>query len=103
MGGAIVLLLIWLGLAAICTNGARKRGRSAGLWGVLGLVFGLFALITLYLLPPKKTEVSAQDVAALTPARKNDDLDRLSKLHDLRREGAISEEEFEYQKSLVLR
>lgn len=103
MGGAIFLVLIWLGLAAICTNSARKRGRSAAFWGVLGLLFGLFALIALFLLPPVKSKVSAQQVAALAPARQDGDLDRLSKLHDLLRHGAISEEEFEYQKSMVLR
>jgi len=103
MGGAIVVLLIWLGLAAICTNSARKRGRSPALWGVLGLLIGLFALIALYLLPPVKSEASAQEVAALEPARQDTDLDRVSKLHDLLRTGAISQEEFEYQKLLVLR
>ena len=77
-----------------------KRGRSAALWGVLGLLFGLFALVALYLLPPVKSAVSAQEVAALKSARQDTDLDRL---HGLLRAGAISEEEFGYQKSLVLR
>jgi hypothetical protein len=100
-----VLLIIWLGMAAICTNSARKRGRSAALWGVLGVLFGLFALIALYLLPPSETEsaptgVTTHSTITATPA--DGDLDRLAKLHALLHEGALSPAEYEVQKNQIL-
>ena len=104
MGGAIVLLLIWLGLAVtICTNSARKRGRSGALlgraWSGVRAVRADSALSAATCQVPG---FSAGSSVTGTGARQDSDLDRLSKLHDLLRDGAISEEEFEYQKSLVL-
>ena len=38
-------LFVWIGFAVVTAIAASARGRSALGWGVLGLVFGVFALI----------------------------------------------------------
>jgi hypothetical protein len=64
--------------------------------------FGLFALIALYLVPPVKS-ASSGDATPRLESSPQGDLERLTKLHELLQAGAIGEEEYEYQKSLVLR
>jgi hypothetical protein len=44
-------LVVWLVCAYECYAQASTRHRRAGVWGVLGIVFGPFALFALFLLP----------------------------------------------------
>jgi membrane protein implicated in regulation of membrane protease activity len=92
-------LLIWFGIAALCVNGARARGRSEVAWGALGLLFGLFALVALYVLPPSGAPSPATQMQGPSPDR---DLDRLGRLHELRAAGALSLDEYERQKAAAL-
>ncbi len=48
---AILAVVVWLGCAYYCYVQARDRGRRPLLWGVLGIIFGPFALGALLLLP----------------------------------------------------
>jgi hypothetical protein len=44
-------LVVWLVCAYECYIQAPQRHRRAGAWGVLGVLFGPFALFALFLLP----------------------------------------------------
>lgn len=48
MGAIITLSVIWwIGQSLLCGWLAEEKGRSVGAWIVLGLLFGIFALIAL--------------------------------------------------------
>lgn len=40
-----MFVFVWLAFAAVTALAANARGRSAVGWGLLGLVFGVFALV----------------------------------------------------------
>ncbi len=44
-------IVVWLACAWFCWQQAQERGRRPWLWGILGLIFGPFALIAVMLLP----------------------------------------------------
>lgn len=48
---SIVVLVIEILFAFACYSVARSKGHSPVLWGVLGFLFGLIALIIVALLP----------------------------------------------------
>lgn len=52
------LALIWIGSAIFCWVVANSQSRFAGIWFLLGLVFGPIALLALAVLP-KKNDVAA--------------------------------------------
>jgi hypothetical protein len=58
-------LLLGLIIAFMCSHFAKKRGRNPLHWFIWGALFGVFALVTLFLLPLKKRAAS---VAAPLPA-----------------------------------
>jgi hypothetical protein len=43
--------VVWVVCAIYCYRLAPTVGRSAGLWAVLGIIFGPIALMILYVLP----------------------------------------------------
>jgi hypothetical protein len=45
--------VVWLFCAYLAYQTAPKRGRRAGTWAVLAIIFGPFALFALYLMKPK--------------------------------------------------
>lgn len=49
----IIILLVWVLCAIVCYQQATKKGLSGGLWAVLGLIFGIFAIIAVFLVPAK--------------------------------------------------
>ena len=51
--GAAVSFVIWIGIIFWTVSIARKKGRSAGLWGVLAFFFSLIPLIIVAILPSK--------------------------------------------------
>lgn len=61
------LLLIWIGLGVVAAIAAQGRGRSFGLWLVLGLVFGVFALIAVLVMPTAQPATPAAPAFAPTP------------------------------------
>lgn len=49
----IVILAVWVLCAIVCYQQASKKGLNAALWAVLGLLFGLFAVIGVFVVPAK--------------------------------------------------
>lgn len=41
----LIIIALWIGLAAWCSHIASTKNRSGVAWFVLGLVFGIFALL----------------------------------------------------------
>lgn len=44
-------LVVWFVCAYVCYQRAPERRRRPGVWAVLGILFGPFALFSLFLLP----------------------------------------------------
>lgn len=64
------LIVIWIICAVICAAVASGKGHSGCLWGFLGLIFGIFALLVIAVLPSARREpmqVVVQGVAAAEP------------------------------------
>jgi len=48
-----MLWIFWIVIALFTADQATKRNRNEVAWGLLGFLFGIFALGALFLLPPK--------------------------------------------------
>lgn len=48
----IISVAVWCLFGWACYSQAQKKNRNETLWAVLGVLFGIFALIVLLLLPP---------------------------------------------------
>ncbi|MCM1223720.1 MAG: hypothetical protein NC548_55645 [Lachnospiraceae bacterium] len=48
---ALIILLLWVAFIVACVKVAKSKGRSGFIWGVLGLCFGIIALIIVACLP----------------------------------------------------
>jgi hypothetical protein len=57
-------LVVWLVCAYVAYREAPKRGRRALTWGVLGVIFGPFALFALFLMPSGHVAKADQGKAA---------------------------------------
>lgn len=67
--GAIILgAVVWVVCAIYAYRMAPTFGRRAGTWGVLGILFGPFALMILYVLP-KGHHVTPGEAATHTAHR----------------------------------
>lgn len=51
-GGAILLIVIRVIGAMVCSNRAKELNRSASGWGTFGMVFPVIAMIWIYCLKP---------------------------------------------------
>ena len=49
--GDKMVILVSIGIAYVCYQVAKEKGRDAVMWAILGLLFGIFALILLVLIP----------------------------------------------------
>lgn len=49
----IVVLLVCILCGVFCYSQANKKNLNAGLWAVLGLLFGIFAVIGVLIVSPK--------------------------------------------------
>jgi predicted PurR-regulated permease PerM len=49
--GAAVSFVIWIGIIVWTVSIARRKGRSAGVWGALAFFFSVIPLIIVALLP----------------------------------------------------
>lgn len=65
---AVLLVLIWIACAVACASIASAKGHSGCLWGLLGLVFGFFALLVIAVMPayrpPGPVEVTIRNEVA---------------------------------------
>ncbi len=109
---AVVLIVgigISVGIAVGCANMAEKRGRSGGAWFLMGVLFGLFALLILVCLDTSNTTTSNTAVtaeeqanASINPTMKKNDINDLMKLKELLDAGIITKEEFDIKKKEIL-
>ncbi|MEI6109470.1 MAG: hypothetical protein WCQ11_05315 [Actinomycetes bacterium] len=49
-----VILLVWVLCAIICYQQAKTKGLNEGLWALMGLLFGVFAVIGVALQKSRK-------------------------------------------------
>lgn len=49
----LLIVLAWIASAIFCYSQAKKKNLNAGLWAVLGLFFGVFAIIGVLVVSPK--------------------------------------------------
>ncbi|MCB1909966.1 MAG: hypothetical protein KDH15_21605 [Rhodocyclaceae bacterium] len=54
-----VWLVLWIGFAILTAMAASSRGRSGFGWFVLGLLFGIFALLAVLVLPRRNGDSDA--------------------------------------------
>lgn len=96
----IVLWIIIGGICAfVCSNMANSRGRSGGLWAVLGFFFGLLAILILAVIGNANNQ---QPMTVGIPFRETSNLDEIAKLKKLLDDGVLTAAEFEQQKSRLL-
>ena len=50
----LVMLGVWLGVAFWASSIATNKGHSGGLWFFLALVFGLFAVLIIAVMGPRR-------------------------------------------------
>lgn len=48
------IIIVWLIFGYACYYIAREKGLNAALWGLLGVLFGIFTLIIVLLIPSNK-------------------------------------------------
>ena len=51
-----MLLIFWIAFAILTAIAAKSRGRSFWGWLVLGIIFGIFALIAVLVMRPVEDE-----------------------------------------------
>ena len=47
----MVAIIVWCICSFICYSIAESKGRSGALWAALGILFGIFAVIVIALMP----------------------------------------------------
>jgi hypothetical protein len=97
----MVYIVIWIALAAIAAGIAQMKGRNALLWGGLGLVGGLITVIVVACMP-RVNDIPGQYFSAPGTPASASLASQLERLADLRRKGALTEEEFETQKRKLI-
>jgi len=50
----LIQILVWCLFGWACYSLAVKKNRNTALWAVLGVLFGIFALLVILFLPPVK-------------------------------------------------
>ncbi len=75
MGGLIAVLVLGWGIGLVVMvmvaagSIAEAKGRGKGNWQLLALMYGILAVITVYLMPPLTTTlVASRSVAAPAPS-----------------------------------
>lgn len=63
----LFVVAVWVLCAFIAYNQAQKKGLNAGLWAIIGLIFGVFGVIASLIARPKNS-VSRNGGAGLNPA-----------------------------------
>ena len=52
-----MLMMVFWGICGLgCAYMAENKGRSKMTWAILGLIFGIYAVVILYLLPCSKAK-----------------------------------------------
>lgn len=88
----LVVLFLWFIPVFLCVWLAKKKGKDTIVWAILGLFFGLIALLILAILPAEDIKGHANPDIVAT----------IKGLEELRASGTLTEEEFQVKKKKVL-
>ncbi len=88
----LIALFAWFIPLFLCVWLAKKKGKDTIVWAILGLFFGLIALLILAILPAEDQKGHATTDTVAT----------LKGLEELRASGTLTEEEFQDQKKKLL-
>ena len=98
--------IIWMIFAGICSGIAKHKNLNQGLWTLLGLFFGIFAVIAILFVKSNRPENTISSNAYLpnstSSENHNNDVERLSNLKSLKDQGLITQEDYDEQKSKIL-
>lgn len=50
------LLFVWLAMGFVCYDVAKEKGLNCNTWALLGVIFGIFALMVLVMIPKKSDD-----------------------------------------------
>lgn len=64
----IMTAFFWVLMGGFCAYVAQKKGRDMIIWFFLGMLFGIFALLTLLILPPVKEEQAVEAPKQVLPS-----------------------------------
>ena len=53
--GGLIGFILWLVILAWIYNIAKRKGRHALMWTILGVFFSIFTLVVILILPSKRT------------------------------------------------
>lgn len=53
----MITLIIWIIFAFSCGSIAESKGYGKGLWFIIGVIFGIFALFVILILPNKNKNI----------------------------------------------
>lgn len=99
----VVLLIIWVALIWVFYQWgagiAERKGRSRAMGGWIALLFGFIGIIVLYFMSDETTPAYIQH-SATPPSQVSAELEKLASLRD---RGALTQEEFEQKKRVLLR
>jgi hypothetical protein len=94
----LLLVTLWVLPAVLVAINAQDKGHSFGLFLLLGLVASwVLALVVLLLVQDKR-----DTTASPAPASAHQDLDRIGKLAELHKAGALTDDEYEAEKARTL-
>lgn len=93
-------VFIWIFLGILCSIIAGRKNRSVGAWLVLGILFGIFALIIIACLPSVETFEEVQ--TKKKPSISSNKCDELRNIKTLLDDGIITNEEYEQMKKRVI-
>jgi len=112
----MLFLLVWIGCAVGCNQIAKAKGRNATAWAIAGVLFGVFALAVVALLPKTSSAPSSQQPAGISwspqgvsltppapPSKPVGDIaTQLRDLNQLLQDGLITQREFDQKRQNLI-
>ena len=110
------VLLVWIGCAVACNAMAKSKGRNSVAWTVAGLIFGVFAVVVIALLPKTSNSPSTSQPAGISWSQNGLSLTappqvgptvgdvgaQLRDLNQLLQDGLITQSEFDSKRQALL-
>lgn len=101
-----MVFVVWFVFAllfAFLTAGmAKRRSRDGAVWGILGFLFGVFAMLFLLVLGDARGPAVGGVPYAATAIPASSKFEEIEKLKSLLDSGAITQEEFDMAKKKLL-
>jgi hypothetical protein len=101
------IVIIWFVCAGICSGVAKVKNLNQGLWTLLGLFFGVFAVVAVLFAKSQSAPVEQSNLVSQATTNQGNlsvgyDVEKLSSLKELLDSGLITKEDYEQQKSKIL-